>query len=114
MLFFSSPEFPVEKPALPYAMPRRHATDAMLARQGSFRGFPGLHTQSPFKRQLSLRLNDLPSTLQRQQQVLQTHTESKYIQEGNGKLWEGPVNIYTVIKLLVDKLYLIVGFLIIK
>ncbi|XP_071799363.1 uncharacterized protein [Asterias amurensis] len=69
-------EFPVEKPALPYAMPRRHATDAMLARQGSFRGFPGLHTQSPFKRQLSLRLNDLPSTLQRQQQVLQTHTET--------------------------------------
>ncbi|XP_025068849.1 numb-like protein [Alligator sinensis] len=44
----------------------RHAPLEQLVRQGSFRGFPALSQRnSPFKRQLSLRLNDLPSTLQR-------------------------------------------------
>ncbi|XP_022099379.1 protein numb-like isoform X2 [Acanthaster planci] len=64
------------KPAeMPFARPRQHAPDAMLLRQGSFRGFPNLNVQSPFKRQLSLRLNELPSTLQRQQNILHTHPE---------------------------------------
>lgn len=49
-----------------HAIPRRHAPLEQLVRQGSFRGFPALSQKnSPFKRQLSLRLNDLPSTLQR-------------------------------------------------
>ncbi|ELU10629.1 hypothetical protein CAPTEDRAFT_228321 [Capitella teleta] len=54
----------------PYAVQRPHAKDAMLERQGSFRGFTKLAESSPFKRQLSLRLNELPSTLDRQKQVL--------------------------------------------
>ncbi|XP_028361523.1 protein numb homolog isoform X3 [Phyllostomus discolor] len=50
----------------PHAIPRRHAPIEQLARQGSFRGFPALSQKmSPFKRQLSLRVNDLPSTMQR-------------------------------------------------
>ncbi|XP_036117410.1 protein numb homolog isoform X1 [Molossus molossus] len=50
----------------PHAIPRRHAPIEQLARQGSFRGFPALSQKmSPFKRQLSLRINDLPSTMQR-------------------------------------------------
>ncbi|KAK0154811.1 Protein numb [Merluccius polli] len=53
-------------PGGPHAIPRRHAPIEQLVRQGSFRGFPALSGKnSPFKRQLSLRLNDLPSTLQR-------------------------------------------------
>uniref|UniRef100_A0A8C6YJY1 NUMB like endocytic adaptor protein n=1 Tax=Naja naja TaxID=35670 RepID=A0A8C6YJY1_NAJNA len=48
-----------------HAIPRRHAPLEQLVRQGSFRGFPTLSQNSPFKRQLSLRLNELPSTLQR-------------------------------------------------
>ncbi|XP_015278345.1 PREDICTED: numb-like protein [Gekko japonicus] len=50
----------------PHAIPRRHAPLEQLVRQGSFRGFPTLSQKnSPFKRQLSLKLSDLPSTLQR-------------------------------------------------
>ncbi|XP_017738302.1 protein numb homolog isoform X6 [Rhinopithecus roxellana] len=50
----------------PHAIPRRHAPIEQLARQGSFRGFPALSQKmSPFKRQLSLRINELPSTMQR-------------------------------------------------
>ncbi|KAK5610306.1 hypothetical protein CRENBAI_007256 [Crenichthys baileyi] len=57
-------EYP--EPGGPHAIPRRHAPIEQLVRQGSFRGFPALSQKnSPFKRQLSLRLNDLPSTLQR-------------------------------------------------
>uniref|UniRef100_A0AAQ4QBJ8 Numb-like protein n=1 Tax=Gasterosteus aculeatus aculeatus TaxID=481459 RepID=A0AAQ4QBJ8_GASAC len=59
---------PMERPEPggPHAIPRRHAPIEQLVRQGSFRGFPALSQRnSPFKRQLSLRLNDLPSTLQR-------------------------------------------------
>ncbi|XP_065123595.1 protein numb homolog isoform X1 [Paramisgurnus dabryanus] len=48
----------------PHAIPRRHAPVEVMARQGSFRGFPTLKT-SPFKRQMSLRMNELPSTVQR-------------------------------------------------
>lgn len=48
------------------AIPRRHAPADVIARQGSFRGFPALSQKtSPFKRQLSLRINELPSTMQR-------------------------------------------------
>uniref|UniRef100_UPI0037E9A3A2 protein numb homolog isoform X2 n=1 Tax=Semicossyphus pulcher TaxID=241346 RepID=UPI0037E9A3A2 len=50
----------------PQAIPRRHAPADVIARQGSFRGFPALSQKtSPFKRQLSLRMNELPSTMQR-------------------------------------------------
>nr|XP_040055666.1 protein numb homolog isoform X5 [Gasterosteus aculeatus aculeatus] len=50
----------------PQVIPRRHAPAEALARQGSFRGFPVLsQTTSPFKRQMSLRMNELPSTMQR-------------------------------------------------
>ncbi|KAF7652076.1 hypothetical protein LDENG_00101750 [Lucifuga dentata] len=61
----SSP--PLSMPTLgPQAIPRRHAPAEALARQGSFRGFPALSQKtSPFKRQMSLRMNELPSTMQR-------------------------------------------------
>ena len=61
---------PVRTVDNPHALQRPHATQNMLVRQGSFRGFSKLQeTTSPFKRTLSLRLNDLPSTLQRQNAV---------------------------------------------
>ncbi|XP_054855531.1 numb-like protein isoform X2 [Eublepharis macularius] len=61
----TSPEEKAEVGA-PHVIPRRHAPLEQLVRQGSFRGFPTLSQKnSPFKRQLSLRLSDLPSTLQR-------------------------------------------------
>ena len=53
----------------PYAVQRPHASADMLERQGSFRGFTRLAESSPFKRNISLRLNELPSTLERQRQV---------------------------------------------
>lgn len=61
----SSP--PLSVPMLgPQAIPRRHAPVEILHRQSSFRGFPALSQKtSPFKRQQSLRMNDLPSTMQR-------------------------------------------------
>ncbi|XP_032366963.1 protein numb homolog isoform X2 [Etheostoma spectabile] len=61
----SSP--PLSMSALgPQVIPRRHAPAEALARQGSFRGFPALSQKtSPFKRQMSLRMNELPSTMQR-------------------------------------------------
>ena len=62
----------------PYAVQRPHATDNMLLRQGSFRGFSKLQeTTSPFKRTLSLRINELPSTLQRQNAVEFSPTKGK-------------------------------------
>ncbi|WAR18663.1 NUMB-like protein [Mya arenaria] len=58
---------PVRSVDNPFAVQRPHATTNMLVRQGSFRGFNKLQeTTSPFKRTVSLRLSDLPSTLQRQ------------------------------------------------
>ncbi|XP_028995394.1 protein numb homolog isoform X12 [Betta splendens] len=61
----SSPPQPVSTLG-PQVIPRRHAPAEALARQGSFRGFPALSQKtSPFKRQLSLRMNELPSTMQR-------------------------------------------------
>uniref|UniRef100_A0A671PF01 Protein numb homolog n=1 Tax=Sinocyclocheilus anshuiensis TaxID=1608454 RepID=A0A671PF01_9TELE len=66
----SSPPLPMAtlapQEANPHAIPRRHATVDAIARQGSFRGFPALSQKtSPFKRQMSLRMNELPSTVQR-------------------------------------------------
>ncbi|XP_059375421.1 protein numb homolog isoform X4 [Carassius carassius] len=66
----SSPPLPMTtlapQEANPHAIPRRHATVEALARQGSFRAFSALSQKtSPFKRQMSLRMNELPSTMQR-------------------------------------------------
>lgn len=54
----------------PFAIERPHATPSMLERQGSFRGFTQIGAQSPFKRQMSLRINDLPSNAERQRAFL--------------------------------------------
>ena len=52
--------------ANPFAIARPHATDLMLQRQTSFREFSRLQSRtSPFKRQLSLRMSELPSSLER-------------------------------------------------
>lgn len=56
----------------PFAIERPHATPQLLERQGSFRGFTQIGAQSPFKRQMSLRINDLPSNAERQRQFLDT------------------------------------------
>lgn len=66
----SSPPLPMAtlapEEANPHAIPRRHAPVEAIARQGSFRGFPALSQKtSPFKRQMSLRMNELPSNMQR-------------------------------------------------
>ncbi|XP_055601283.1 protein numb isoform X2 [Uranotaenia lowii] len=60
----------VAKPANPFAIERPHAKPSMLERQGSFRGFNQIGTASPFKRQMSLRINDLPSNAERQRAFL--------------------------------------------
>ncbi|MBN3326012.1 NUMB protein, partial [Atractosteus spatula] len=76
---------PVEKaePGGQHAIPRRHAPIEQLVRQGSFRGFPALSQKnSPFKRQLSLRLNDLPSTLQRKTDF-QSRNPGRCLPSGN-------------------------------
>lgn len=62
---------PQPKPHNPYAIERPHATPLMLERQGSFRGLSSLNSQSPFKRQMSLRLSDLPSNAERQKSFLE-------------------------------------------
>jgi hypothetical protein len=56
---------PVKAVHNPFAIERPHATPSMLERQGSFRGFNALNQASPFKRQMSLRISDLPSTMER-------------------------------------------------
>jgi len=53
----------------PNAVARPRASDLMYLRQASFRGFGQLSGSTPFKRQWSLRLNELPSTLARQAQA---------------------------------------------
>ena len=57
---------PKEPVSNPDAIARPRASDLMYLRQASFRGLGQLSGSSPFKRQHSLRLNDLPSTLARQ------------------------------------------------
>lgn len=61
---------PQPKPYNPFAIERPHATPSMLERQGSFRAFSTIGSQSPFKRQMSLRINDLPSNAERQKAFL--------------------------------------------
>ncbi|KAK6181187.1 hypothetical protein SNE40_009101 [Patella caerulea] len=64
---------PVRRVDNPFAVQRPHATPELFNRQGSFRGFEKLQeASSPFKRTLSLRLNDLPSTLQRQNAIMES------------------------------------------
>lgn len=69
---------PQPKSYNPFAIERPHATPTMLERQGSFRGFTGaIGAQSPFKRQMSLRINDLPSNAERQKAFLDTNTPQR-------------------------------------
>ncbi|XP_055718402.1 protein numb homolog isoform X1 [Salvelinus fontinalis] len=71
-------------PQGPQVIPRRHAPVEVLARQGSFRGFPALNNNSsPFKRQLSLRMNDLPSTMQRSSDFSMKNTVPEMEGEGD-------------------------------
>ena len=60
------PPAPKEPISNPNAVARPKASDLMYLRQASFRGLGKLSDSSPFKRQFSLRLNELPSTLARQ------------------------------------------------
>lgn len=81
---------PVKPVVNPFAIERPHATASMLQRQGSFRGFGGSLSQtSPFKRQLSLRLNDLPSTLERQRAMSLESADA--LRHSNGFSGEGSV-----------------------
>jgi len=66
ILFYLTEPVPLKPQENPHAVQRPHATVDMLQRQFSFRGFQKLGETSPFKRQLSLRMNELPSTLDRQ------------------------------------------------
>lgn len=56
---------PKQPPVNPFAIERPHATPSLLQRQGSCRGFSTLGQNSPFKRQMSLRVNELPSNTAR-------------------------------------------------
>ncbi|XP_061105563.1 protein numb homolog isoform X1 [Conger conger] len=84
----SPPLGPPAQDSNPHAIPRRHATVEALARQGSFRGFPALSQKtSPFKRQLSLRMNELPSTVQRKTDfpIKNAVAEAEVEMEGEGE-----------------------------
>ncbi|XP_037959464.1 protein numb-like [Teleopsis dalmanni] len=70
------PPQPQAKPYNPFAIERPHATPSMLERQGSFRAFSTIGSQSPFKRQMSLRINDLPSNAERQKAFLTANTNT--------------------------------------
>lgn len=70
---------PQPRPHNPYAIDRPHATPSMLERQGSFRGLSSLNSQSPFKRQMSLRLSDLPSNTDRIESFLKPNTNGHTI-----------------------------------
>lgn len=63
---FRFTEPPPMKPVInPYAIDRPHATPLMLQRQTSFRPLSNLRSQTPFKRQLSLKLMNAPPSLTR-------------------------------------------------
>ena len=70
------PPAPVKPVVNPVAIERPHAAPHLLERQGSFRGLSQLNQSSPFKRQMSLRIGDLPSTVERQQNSLSTEAPS--------------------------------------
>lgn len=59
------PPVPRPTPHNPFAVERPHAAPHLLERQGSFRGLANLNNSSPFKRQMSLRISELPSNLER-------------------------------------------------
>lgn len=60
---FKLTEPPPMKPVInPYAIDRPHATPLMLQRQTSFRPLSNLRSQSPFKRQLSLKITSTQSS----------------------------------------------------
>lgn len=70
---------PQPKPHNPFAIDRPHATPMILERlerQGSFRA---VSNQSPFKRQMSLRINDLPSNAERQKAFLDPRTNGHHV-----------------------------------
>ena len=69
---FIDPPVPVKPVVNPFAIERPHAAPHLIERQGSFRGLSQLNQSSPFKRQMSLRIGDLPSTMERQQNSLNT------------------------------------------
>lgn len=60
------PQPPKEPTRNPFAVARPKASDLMFLRQASMRGLGQLSGHTPFKRQYSLRLDELPSTLSRQ------------------------------------------------
>ncbi|GAA28467.2 protein numb [Clonorchis sinensis] len=68
------------------AIPRPRPSPSILERQGSLRLFPKLQATSPFKRDLSLRLEQLPSNLQRLTRV----TNGDVIPEESGPDFEEP------------------------
>lgn len=72
----SDPPAPVKAVVNPFAIERPHAAPHLLERQGSFRGLSQLNQSSPFKRQMSLRIGDLPSTVERQQNSLSNEAPS--------------------------------------
>lgn len=69
-MYETEPPAPVKPVVNPFAIERPHAAPHLLERQGSFRGLSQLNQSSPFKRQMSLRIGDLPSTVERQQNSL--------------------------------------------
>ncbi|XP_044021376.1 protein numb isoform X2 [Aphidius gifuensis] len=73
---------PIKQVHNPFAIERPHATPSMLERQGSFRGFNQLNQASPFKRQLSLRINDLPSNLERTRSHSLEPTDNSRLPQG--------------------------------
>ncbi|XP_022815157.1 protein numb isoform X2 [Spodoptera litura] len=70
------PAAPRPTPHNPFAVERPHAAPHLLERQGSFRGFAHLNNSSPFKRQMSLRISELPSNLERQRAGLGSPTRA--------------------------------------
>lgn len=54
------------------AIPRPHASPSIIERQGSLRIFPKLQENSPFKRDLSLRLEGVPSNVRRLTGIVQS------------------------------------------
>lgn len=84
---------PQKKMANPFALGRPKASTDMLQRQGSFRGFSKLQEAvSPFKRSVSLRLGDLPSTLQRQNAVADTSPTKSVSRANTGENFQIPKN----------------------
>lgn len=67
---------PHPKQSNPFAIERPRASPHLLERQCSFRGFQQIGTASPFKRQMSLRVNDLPSNISRQRSYLTSNSSN--------------------------------------